>query len=302
MRPIKNKIRRHPINITYLFNCSCVIGLLSLLFYSCKKDTGVANLPYVIYSVEINGNEVHFINETEGATAFSWDFGDGTNSEENSPTHTYPGKGKYVPTLYATYSDGSIEEASTVIRIAKTSGISLTDNSLSDWDTVSHNVVPAGTDAGNFIQAKYDYDGNNIYFYFEQHTRVADGNIYDLYIDADNDPTTGYLTGDIPGGGYDLLLEGTILDEWLDVYYHSGEQESFDGFAPQSISEFYTVGSVEDEGGVLKFEGAISRSKLRGLTGQALKIGVQVASNDWEAMIGFSPDLEAPAFLLDMSE
>jgi hypothetical protein len=34
--------------------------------------------------------------------------------------------------------------------------------------------------------------------YFEQNTEKADGNIYDLYIDADNDITTGLLTGEIP--------------------------------------------------------------------------------------------------------
>jgi hypothetical protein len=86
------------------------------------------------------------------------------------------------------------------------------------------------------------------------------------------------LTNEIPGGGYEVLLEGTIFDDWLDVYYHSGDQQSFDGYQSQSISEFYTVGTWQESNGVLKFEGALKRSKLKGLTGQGLRIGVQVCS------------------------
>jgi hypothetical protein len=65
---------------------------------------------------------------------------------------------------------------------------------------VAYNVVTAGSNSGNFIKAKYDYDGNYVYIYFEQNTTEAAGNIYDLYIDADQDITTGYLTGEIPNG------------------------------------------------------------------------------------------------------
>jgi hypothetical protein len=53
---------------------------------------------------------------------------------------------------------------------------------------------------------------------------------------------------------------------------------------------------------VQKFEFGISRSKIKGLTGKSLKIGVQVAANDWSAIIGYSPDQNADAFYLDMSE
>ena len=113
---------------------------------------------------------------------------------------------------------------------------------------------------------------------------------------------TGYLTNEIPNGAYEVLLEGTIFDDWLDPYYHSGDQQSFDGYKYQNISEFWTVGAWEEKNGVLRFEGAIKRSKIRGLTGKGLKIGVQVAANDWSAIIGYSPDLGSDAFFLDMSE
>ena len=283
------------------FHTAVCAGAFVCMFSSCKKDEDKP-APFVFYSVEVNGNDVTFTNKSTGASSYKWDFGDGTESTDESPTHTYPGKGKYVPTLYATSSDGMTAEASTVLQISKTSPVKLDDHSLADWDTISTNMVVGGADAGNFIKAKYDYDAENVYFYFEQHASKSDGDIYDLYIDADNDISTGYLTNEIPGGGYEVLLEGTIFDDWLDVYYHSGDQQSFDGYQSQSISEFYTVGTWQESNGVLKFEGALKRSKLKGLTGQGLRIGVQVAANDWSAIIGYSPDVGGDAFFLDMSE
>lgn len=278
-----------------------VLSLAAINFTSCKKDDA-APQPFVFYSVSVDGATVTFTNKSTNATSYEWDFGDGTSSTEESPVHTYPGKGKYVPTLYVTTSSGAKGEASTVLQIAKVSSIKLDDHSLTDWDTVAYNVVPAGTVPGNFIKAKYDYDGNYIYLYFEQNTAVSQKNIYDVYLDADNDITTGLLTGEITNGAYEVLLEGTIFGGWLDPYYFVGNDQAAFSYEPQSISEFYKMGDVEESGGVLKFEWAISRSKIKGLTGKGLKVGVQVAANDWSAIIGYSPSQGSNAFYLDMNE
>lgn len=283
---------------------STAMGLLFLfLFSSCKKDAPVA-APDPFYEVSINGFDVTFTNKTKGASSYSWDFGDGAVSTDESPMHTYGSKGKYVPTLTAKGSNGSSADASTVLYISKGSSVKLDDNSLADWDTVKTNVVLAGPGSANFIKAKYDYDGNYLYVYFEQNTAKTDGDIYDLYIDVDNDPSTGLLTGDIPNGAYEVLLEGTIFDGWLDPYYFSGsDQANFGGYGSAGISDFWTVGTYKEAGGVLKFEFGIKRSKVKGLSStQGLKIGVQVAANDWSATIGYSPDLGNNAFFLDMSE
>ena len=292
--------QQHMKKLNYLILIALLTTGINLT--SCKKDAGKP-APFVIYSVSIDGATVTFTNESKDAVSYKWDFGDGTTSTDKSPKHTYPGKGKYVPTLYATSSSGTEAEASTVLHIAKTSPVKLNDNTLSDWDTITHNVVLGGAGAGNFIKAKYDYDANYIYLYFEQNTTKALGNIYDVYIDADNDGATGLITGDIPGGAYDILLEGTVFDDWLDPYYFIGtDQQNFGNFQPQTISEFFKLGTVVQTGSVQKFEWAISRSKIKGLTGKALKIGVQAAANDWSAEIGFSPDLGSNSFYIDMSE
>jgi PKD repeat protein len=281
---------------------TCLGMIVLFLFSSCKKDVTAAP-PDPFYAVDVNGFEATFTNKTTGASTYKWDFGDGASSTDENPTHTYAAKGKYVPTLFATSAGGSTAEASTVLFISKGSAVKLDDNSLSDWDTVSTNVVLAGPNSGNFIKAKYDYDGNYVYVYFEQNAAKADGDIYDLYIDADNNPATGLLTGEIPNGAYEVLLEGTIFDGWLDPYYFSGtDQANFGGYGSAGISDFWTVGTKVEANGVLKYEFGIKRSKVKGLTGQGLKIGVQVAANDWSAIIGYSPDQGSDAFFLDMSE
>jgi len=276
--------------------------LLSLLFAvfvlnSCKKEnkTGAD----IFYSVSLDGYTVTFSNQTTNAVSYKWDFGDGESSTEENPVHTYPGKGKYVPTLYATSTDGITTEGSTVINISKNSAVSLTDNSFSDWDTVTHNVV-AG--AGTFTLAKFDYNSENVYFYFEMNTKESNGEIYDFYIDADNDATTGYTTGSFTGGGYDVLLEGTMLDGWFDPFYHSGSDQNAFSFEYQSISEFYEIGTVQQTGNTLKIEGRLKRAKLKGLTGKGLKIGITATKNDWSATVGTLPPEGSDAFYLDMSE
>ena len=283
-----------------IFRLVCLTGMLTMTLVSCKKDSGKA-VPDPFYEVSINGYTATFTNKTTGADSYKWDFGDGSVDSTENPSHTYAAKGKYVPTLYAT-SGGITKEASTVLHISKGSSVKMDDNTLSDWDTVATNVVLPGPDAGDFIKAKYDYDGNNVYVYFERKTKKANGDIYDLYIDADNDPSTGLLTGDIPGGAYDVLLEGTIFDGWLDPYYHSGDQASFGGYAGAGISDFWVVGDYEESNGVLKFEFALKRSKIKNLSGQGMKIGVQVFKNDFSVLIGYSPDLGSAPFFMDMSQ
>jgi len=201
--------------------------LLSLLFAvfvlnSCKKENKTA--ADIFYSVSLDGYTVTFSNQTTNAVSYKWDFGDGESSTEESPVHTYPGKGKYVPTLYATSTDGITTEGSTVINISKNSAVSLTDNSFSDWDTVTHNVV---TGAGTFTLAKFDYNSENVYFYFEMASSVANGDIFDFYIDADNNSSTGLVTWVANGSGNDVLLEGAMLTGWFDLFYHKGAQNSF---------------------------------------------------------------------------
>lgn len=287
MKNFKNNIFRLLIMITAV-----------ILLGSCKKDTS-PKLTDLQYDLTVDGNQVTFKTVTTGISSYRWDFGDGSSSTDANPVHEYPGKGKYVTTLYATMN-GNVAEASTVIRIAKTSPVKIDDNTITDWDKVTTNVLTAGPGGGIFRSAKFDYDGNYIYVYAEMNSQKSNGDIFDFYIDSDNSAATGLLSA-YADGGFDILLEGQLLISGVDIFYHTGAQNSF-SFNQQSISEAYKVGTITETAGVLKFEMRIARGKLKGLTGTGMRIGIMATKSDWSVTLGSIPDAGASAFLLDMSE
>ena len=198
-------------------------------------------------------------------------------------------------------SSGQTYEGSTVIRLSKGSPIKLDDNTLADWDTVKTNMITSGPKGGIFRELRFDYDGSFIYFYISMMSKKSNGDIFDFYIDADNNAGTGFITSLFTNAGMDVLMEGAMLDNWFDVFYHSGAQNSF-SFDPQSINEFYKIGTIVESGGLLKFEGRINRSKIAGLTGKGLKIGITATKSDWSVTLGNAPDDGSPAFFLDTSD
>jgi hypothetical protein len=46
----------------------------------------------------------------------------------------------------------------------------------------------------------------------------------------------------------------------------------------------------------------IDRTKLKGLTGEGMRLGVNVVKNDWSASIGVAPAESDPAFYLNMED
>ena len=277
-----------------------VIAVVSSVFSSCEKDRSEIKTD-LLYEVAIDGNTVTFSIKTDGVSGVKWDFGDGATSTEANPTHTYAGKGKYVPTLLASVN-GKSAEASTVLRIAKTSPVKIDDNTFEDWLKVTKDVIPLGTSKGIFNNVKLDYDGNYIYIYGEMAGQKSDGVIFDFYIDADNSLSTGLLTATFTAGAFDILLEGPLLNTGMDIFYHNSTDQNSFSFAQQSIADAYTVGTVKDGQGTVQFEVRIARGKLKGLTGSGLRLGIQATKSDWSVTLGNAPDFGTASYFLDMSE
>ncbi|WP_378175587.1 PKD domain-containing protein [Aquimarina sp. SS2-1] len=76
--------------------------IVAVTFFGCEDDD--ANLPQVTasFAQTINGDTgvVSFINLSENADSYTWDFGDGTTSTEINPTKIYP-TGNYTVILTA---------------------------------------------------------------------------------------------------------------------------------------------------------------------------------------------------------
>ncbi|MCS6928081.1 MAG: PKD domain-containing protein [Saprospiraceae bacterium] len=70
--------------------------------------------PVTNFSVDINGAHAAFTNQSVHATTYHWDFGDGNNSTEQSPAHTYTNDGTYTVTLTATGPCGTSTAVQTI--------------------------------------------------------------------------------------------------------------------------------------------------------------------------------------------
>lgn len=72
--------------------------MISLLMFSCGKP--ISNFAY-----KVDGKyapaKVKFENKSEKADSYTWDFGDGNTSMEESPEHVYGGSGNYTVKLIA---------------------------------------------------------------------------------------------------------------------------------------------------------------------------------------------------------
>lgn len=56
-----------------------------------------------------SGTSVNHMPNAASATGWEWDFGDGSTSTQQSPSHTYTGYGTYIPSLITTFIDGCQE-------------------------------------------------------------------------------------------------------------------------------------------------------------------------------------------------
>ncbi len=287
-------------NIKYILSF-ILLGALVTGLQSCKKNPEKF-VKEVFFTDVVKGYSVTFNNTTTDAKSYRWDFGDSTSSTDVSPTHVYKTKGKFVATLYATLNSGGVINGSTIVNVSKSSPILLNDNSLADWDTISNVVIPKAGLGGVVKEAKFDYDSQNVYIYMQLAVNVADGNIFDFYLDTDDDATTGLLSGEIPGGAYDYLLEGPLLStpNGLVQYQHIGAQNAF-SFNALSVADYYTLGTVQQSNGITTFEMALSRSKISGLNGKALRFGIIVSTSGY-AELGYMPGQNQTALTLDISQ
>jgi len=81
-----------------------------------------------------NGGNISFSNQSNNASNYLWDFGDGNFSNNNSPTHTYNQNGNYLITLTASQNSLCSESYTSVVTVIdQITGI---DNDLTRTENV----------------------------------------------------------------------------------------------------------------------------------------------------------------------
>jgi len=109
----------------------------NLVSYDNSEDEPVlgTSLPTASFSVRVDGNSATFTNTSVNADSYSWDFGDGNTSTEESPTHTFAGDGSYNVVLTATNAEGNTTASNTVIIAINSvfSAATLFDDDAKTW-------------------------------------------------------------------------------------------------------------------------------------------------------------------------
>jgi PKD repeat protein len=278
------------------------IFLLMISMTGCN-DKDESNTPeqQSYFSYTSDGFTVTFTNLSKLSGTYLWDFGDGATSTEENPVHTYPHKGKYVTTLYVT-GGGTLAEASTVLLLDKSSPVKLDDNSITDWQQVTTNMVVSGPDGLGVKSGKFDYDANFVYIYIEQASTIADGTIFSIFMDTDTLLSTGFQLGAFPGLGAEIYCEGQVAtpDQWLDPYKYNGDGSNWD-WAYLQLGEYAKIGYYEESDDLLKYELGFDRTKVPGLTGEAVRLAIIVMDSGWSDW-GYLPDSGTSGFLLMMNQ
>ncbi|MEM7485520.1 MAG: PKD domain-containing protein [Bacteroidota bacterium] len=186
-------------------------GILSLMilaisFLGCEDDDDANGLPEVVAAftqikIEDSG-VVSFINISENADSFAWDFGDGTTSSEIDPVRTFA-DGSYTVTLTASNSAGASSTFSDELTIdlpepppAFDSGLLTNgdfENGTEGWSGNAANVQTAGGNSFNF--ADVETAGNAFDVNLSQALNLTEGTNYILTFDASSDRVRTIIAG-----------------------------------------------------------------------------------------------------------
>ena len=260
--------------------------LVFAAFTSCKKEDAAGGLNSV-FSFVPDGFKVNFTNFSSGATTYSWNFGDGDTSNARNPIHIFKAKGDYLVTLVASNGSASDSFSDTVSVLGPNIKI---DGDLTDWDYVDYtfNYGDGSTDGGTLLGVKTFANATDLFLLLEG---TSDMNIavMDMYIDADNNPATGFNTWLYPAGsGADYLYEGATT--WGSLYKHAGAPTDFSWEETSTNAVYFSP--VKTVSGKKYVEFSIKRSEL-GTTKNYVNFGIVEMSEGW-AEIGTIPVSKKP--------
>lgn len=204
--------------------------IVIFLGLGCSKNKNDAAPFKALFSFNVSGFNTNFSNFTDftnynGPYAeYVWDFGDGETSTLASPTHTYGSTGEYQVTLTAT----KLGQTSTFSDKVTIKGPEIKiDGDFSDWDHIDFVYTNDDPDAV-LKSVKVFESGGNINFYVEG-SQEMDFSEAQMFFNTDNDPATGFQSGDFPmGSGAEYSFYGEGLGDYTEVNEHQGAPEDDD--------------------------------------------------------------------------
>ena len=239
-----------------------ILLIVLLIVSSCEKKED--NKTKAVFSYVADGFKVNFTNFSTNATSYSWDFGDGGSSNLRSPMYIYKSKGDFLVTLTATLGDVESTFTDTVVILGPNIKI---DGDFSDWDNVPYASVSEDGAGGNISAIKTFASSDFLFFYVEGNEQFS-LTVLDMYIDADNNPETGYKTWMYPvASGADFLIEGNYdkgnpLASAGNIFKHIGADNGWGWEGIATFGDGLLFSQMKTTGGKNSIELSIRKSLL----------------------------------------
>ena len=261
---------------------------LAMVAGSCKKDSGGSGVK-AVFSYVADGYKVNFTNFSTNAKTYAWDFGNGTSTAK-APQHVFTAKGDYLVTLTVTNGTETSVFKDTVTITGPNIKI---DNDLTDWQYVGYSYENPEAYSSTVRAVKAFAGPNDVFFYLEG-TADMKLELFDMYIDADNKPATGFSTWMYPAGsGADYLLEGPAgAASWGSVFAHSGDPSAFSFTPVASFGSAMVFGPLTTVAGKNVMEFSIKKSAINAKTG-AVNFALIEMTGGW-AELGKIPQAATP--------
>ncbi|MBD0832995.1 PKD domain-containing protein [Aestuariibaculum sediminum] len=268
------------------------IAVLSTLF-SCSSggDEEEKIMPMADFEFVVDGGKVEFVNNSENADIFLWQFGDASQSQSvlDNPSFTYTRPGSYDVTVTLTATDSETGEVSMVEKVVSLADIPASiaiDGDFTDWAEIP--FVDNVTGGGSLQKIKVNGSGDLISIYLEG---TSDMSIYmpEWFINTDGDVATGQQmdTKFYPVSGWDIKGANPTSD-----FFHWTTKWNWLADAP---AWWFESEIVDLGGGKFAVEMGMSKAHIEEyatLSGN----GVYMAIYDWAqgwALKGSMPERES---------
>jgi PKD repeat protein len=152
-------------NPVVVYNAAGTYSVTLIAINTAGQDTTtkvnyvtVNTVPTAGFTSSANGLTVNFTNTSTGATSYAWDFGDGNNSAQANPSHTYQTDGTFTVTMSATNACGTVVSTQTVtVTTAPTAGFTVSSSSGCAPLTVQF----SNTSSANATSFDWQFPGGN---------------------------------------------------------------------------------------------------------------------------------------------
>ena len=260
-------------------NILIVLGIVAAILpnLSCKKENNASGVK-AVFSYVADGFKVNFTDYSTNAKEYLWEFGDTGTSTLANPIHVYTSKGEFLAKL--TVTNG--QESSTFIDTVFIAGPNIKiDGDFTDWTYVDYTDVAEAGSGGTLLGVKTFASGGNLNFYLEG-TDDFNLAVMDMYIDADNNPATGFQFWAYPAAsGAEYLFEGSVPGGWGDVLIHTGGDN--DGWSWDAVSDFETMvkfSEIKSADGKKAIEFSIKKEGL-GVLKNYVNFAIQESDDGW---------------------